>query len=253
MFSDLKKKNYYLFSLILLLIIAIMLVYNFLYLQEIEKNRNIKVVNEVTEIREVEKKIAIPCIKCNSEKGNSHIQEINGVKHHHYIVPDSEFDNNIGTLKTTTTDLFRNGGVPTLMHKFIKKLNPNYEGWIGLFPSFNENINKYNENVNCLRIMTEIKYPPMDLVGIYFDKGTRFGGNDTSKDWDKYTFDEVVKETNGAENVYYFWRTHNMFEKFFEAIKTRKGEKINQINPQLNKPRCPSFAKVLTQEDINKL
>jgi hypothetical protein len=70
MFSDLKKKKLYLFSFILLLIIGIMLVYNFLYLQEIEKNRNIKVVNEVTEIREVEKKIPIPCIKCNAKNGN---------------------------------------------------------------------------------------------------------------------------------------------------------------------------------------
>nr|WP_011178421.1 hypothetical protein [Beet leafhopper transmitted virescence phytoplasma]AAR84209.1 unknown [Beet leafhopper transmitted virescence phytoplasma] len=249
MFPDSKNKNFYFLNSILLLIIAIMTAYNFLYLQEIDKNKDIKVINEVTEIKEIEKKIPIPCLKCNANT-NTHIQEINGVKHHHYIVPDSEFKEN-GFLKNNCDSVFQRDLKPTLMHSFIKKLNPNYRGWICWTPSFNEN------NNNKLKIMTEIKHPPLDLVGIYFDKGTRFSGDDgNNDDWDKYTFDEVVKATNGAENVYYFWRTSNMFETYKNEMYTNKSWcsiKIDSNNPKPNKPHCPPFAKVLTQEDIDNL
>nr|WP_011178416.1 hypothetical protein [Beet leafhopper transmitted virescence phytoplasma]AAR84204.1 unknown [Beet leafhopper transmitted virescence phytoplasma] len=249
MFSDSKNKNFYFLNSILLLIIAIITAYNFLYLKEIDKNKDIKVINEVTEIREIEKKIAIPCLKCGTNT-NTHIQEINGVKHHHYIVPDSEFKEDGIIKKDCSYIVFEPDEKPTLMHKFIKKLNPNYTGWVCWTPSF-------NENNTDLRIMTEIKHPPMDLVGIYFDKGTRFSGDDENdKDWDKYTFGEVVKATNGAENVYYFWRTPNMLEKYLQKMTSDSAyQKIynRKQHPQSNKPHCPPFAKFLTQEDIDNL
>nr|WP_011178420.1 hypothetical protein [Beet leafhopper transmitted virescence phytoplasma]AAR84208.1 unknown [Beet leafhopper transmitted virescence phytoplasma] len=259
MLPDSKNKNFYFLVLILLLIIAIMAAYNFLYLKKIDENKDIKVIDEVTEVKEIEKKVPISCIKCDGEKSKEtqenivnikgNIQEINGVKHHHYIVPDSEFDDE-GIITNACNQLFKffGGWKPTLMHSFIKKLNPNYNGWIGDFPSFNENIDK--------PIGTQIKYPPMDLVGIYFDKGTRFISDKGVESWNTYTFDEVVKATNGAENVYYFWRTPNMFNKFFKnkfKHQEYKRVKIDPNDPHLNHPHCPLFAKVLTQEDIDNL
>ncbi|WP_373402639.1 collagen-like protein [Candidatus Phytoplasma solani] len=180
---------------------------------------------------------------------NSHIEIINGVKHHHYIVPDSEFKKNDGLLNNAVKKVYKENLQPTLMHQFIKKINPDYDGWICCTPSFNEKNDGHN-----LDIMTEIKHPPFDLVGIFFDKGTRFSGSNDMTDWDKYTFDEVIKATNGAENVYYFWRgTSKMslaFERFVISISYID---IKKLNPELNKPRCPSFAKLLTQEDIDRL
>ncbi|MDV3167221.1 MAG: hypothetical protein Q8784_02270 [Vigna little leaf phytoplasma] len=70
--------------------------------------------------------------------------------------------------------------------------------------------------------------------------------------WDEYTFDEVVKATDGVENVYYFWRTPLM-ANIFNSTLIIDVIKINPNDPQSNAPRCPSFAKLLTQADIDNL
>ncbi|MDV3196175.1 MAG: hypothetical protein Q8885_01430 [Candidatus Phytoplasma stylosanthis] len=207
-----------------------------------QENKELK--NKISELeKEIER------LKNKNQTTSSHIEVINGVKHHHYIVPDSEFDNGKYSGRITNTcqqNLFQENVKPNLMQKFIKKINPNYDGWICWSPSFNEEERQSS-------IQTEIKYPPKDLVGIFFDKGKRYLGNNDCDDWDKYTFDEVIKETNGAENVYYFWRTPEMSNLFYKSLNVMKDRKINPQDPQSNKPRCPSFAKLLTQEDIDNL
>ncbi|MDV3167220.1 MAG: hypothetical protein Q8784_02265 [Vigna little leaf phytoplasma] len=78
----------------------------------------------------------------------SHIEVINGVKHHHYIVPDSEFDSN-GFIKGKCKEVFvKNEFPPTLVHKFIKKLNPKYDGWICWSPSFNVGTESFFIKIN---------------------------------------------------------------------------------------------------------
>ncbi|CCP88670.1 hypothetical protein, partial sequence, partial [Candidatus Phytoplasma solani] len=189
---------------------------------------------------------------------NSHIKIINGVKHHHYIVPDSEFDSR-GLVNNNCESVYIKHLQPNLMHQFVKKINPDYNGWICWCPSFNETLKTntyFTEAINFsmnAAIVTEIKHPPLDLVGIYFDKGTRFSGHDIRSDWDKYTFDEVIKATNGAENVYCFWRTSEMALAFERYVISISSYKYKKLNPEVNKPRCPSFAKLLTQEDIDRL
>ncbi|MFG6084749.1 MAG: AYWB SAP65-like protein [Candidatus Phytoplasma solani] len=189
---------------------------------------------------------------------NSHIEIIKGVNYYHYIVPDSEFDSG-GLANNICEYVYIDHSQPNLMHQFIKKINPDYNGWICWCPSFNETLKTntyFTEDLNFpmnAAIVTEIKHPPFDLVGIYFDKGTRFSGHNIRSDWDKYTFDEVIKATNGAENVYCFWRTSEMALAFERYVNMYSLDGNRKLNPELNKPRCPSFAKLLTQEDIDRL
>ncbi|MDV3202768.1 MAG: hypothetical protein Q8901_02390 [Candidatus Phytoplasma stylosanthis] len=219
-------------------------------IKELEKeNKELK--NKISELEKEIKRLLkeIERLKNkNQTTTSSHIEVINGVKHHHYIVPDSAFDKK-GEMKNSCElfkNMYRKDLEPNLMQQFIQKINPNYNGWICWSPSFNE------EEITS-DIQTEIKYPPKDLVGIFFDKGERYLGNNEKDDWDKYTFDEVIKETNGAENVYYFWRTPEISDLFYKCVISSKEKKINKQDPESNKPRCPSFAKLLTQEDIDNL
>ncbi|WP_323847961.1 MAG: hypothetical protein Q2306_02505 (plasmid) [Phytoplasma sp.] len=277
------QKNKIFISIILIFLLIIMLLtsYILISMKHIEDNRkDIEINNETISdnIQIVEKKIPVtlPCPNCvvnkkikelfqqiekiqaSKEITNTEKQkQINQIqeeiiennfktKFHHYIVPDSEFESKYYDLKNITWELFiNNPEKATLMHKFIKKLNPEYKGWICSNPSFNENNDK-------VRIMTEVKHPPCDLVGIYFDKGKRFNGDDTDLDWDKYTYDEVIKATSGAENVYIFWRTREMANKFIQKVlNTQKF--IDPNKRELNGFLCPSNAKLLTEQDIENL
>ncbi|MGL9687968.1 MAG: hypothetical protein ACQBVK_04380 [Candidatus Phytoplasma sp. TWB_XP] len=52
-------------------------------------------------------------------------------------MPDSEFMQD-GTLKNSETHMFYMENLkPTLMHKIIYKIQPQYDGWVVCSPSFN--------------------------------------------------------------------------------------------------------------------
>ncbi|MDO8054210.1 effector protein, partial ['Opuntia sp.' phytoplasma] len=58
----------------------------------------------------------------------------------------------------------------------------------------------YNGTVATSAIMWTIKNPHHNLLGVYFDDGTR------DDEDDKYTLEDLKKMGNGASNMYIFWQ-----------------------------------------------
>ncbi|QTX02872.1 putative secreted protein, SAP05-like [Candidatus Phytoplasma luffae] len=58
----------------------------------------------------------------------------------------------------------------------------------------------YNGNIADFAIMWKIKTPPHNLLGVFFDNGTR------SDEDNQYTLEELKQMGNGAQNMYIFWQ-----------------------------------------------
>ncbi|GLH60543.1 SVM family protein [Paulownia witches'-broom phytoplasma] len=58
----------------------------------------------------------------------------------------------------------------------------------------------YNGNIATSAIMWKIKNPPHNLLGVYFDNGTK------DDEDDKYTLEDLKQMGNGASNMYIFWQ-----------------------------------------------
>ncbi len=172
-----------------------------------------------------------------------YIQTVNGKKHYHFILPDSEFMED-GTLKNSETHVYMENLKPTLMHKIIYKIQPQYDGWIARFPSFN---GQDLSGVFLYSVMTGIKTPPLDLVGIFFE--SPFDKYDVG-DWNKYTLDDILQMKNESQNIYFFWRTPKMTNIYKKYHLFKPGNE--KYHPTFNKPRSPQNSLILTEEFIDK-
>ncbi|MBT1576663.1 hypothetical protein KEC49_00565 ['Elaeagnus angustifolia' witches'-broom phytoplasma] len=172
-----------------------------------------------------------------------YIQTVNDKKHYHFIVPDSEFMQD-GTLKNSETHVYMENLKPTLMHKIIYKIQPQYDGWVACFPSFN---GQDLAGAFLYSVMTGIKTPPLDLVGIYFE--SPFDKFDIS-DWNKYTLDDILQMKNESQNIYFFWRSPKMTNIYKKYHLFKPGKE--KYHPTLNKPISPQNALMLTEEFIDK-
>ncbi|ABC65446.1 conserved hypothetical protein [Aster yellows witches'-broom phytoplasma AYWB] len=172
-----------------------------------------------------------------------YIQTVNGKKHYHFILPDSEFMQD-GTLKNSETHVYMENLKPTLMHQMICKIQPQYDGWIACFPSFN---GQDLSGVFLYSVMTGIKTPPLDLVGIYFE--SPFDNFDVG-DWNKYTLDDILQMKNESQNIYFFWRTPKMTNIYKKYHLFKPGKE--KYHPTFNKPRSPQNSLMLTEEFIDK-
>ncbi|MGE9276290.1 MAG: SVM family protein [Candidatus Phytoplasma pruni] len=59
---------------------------------------------------------------------------------------------------------------------------------------------RYNGNIEEFAIIWKIKNPPRNLLGVFFDNGTR------DDEDDKYTLEDLKNMGNGAQNMYIFWK-----------------------------------------------
>ncbi|WP_034172309.1 SVM family protein [Chrysanthemum yellows phytoplasma] len=59
---------------------------------------------------------------------------------------------------------------------------------------------RYNGNIEEFAIIWKIKNPPHNLLGVFFDNGTR------DDEDDKYILKELKQMGNGAKNMYIFWQ-----------------------------------------------
>ncbi|MEC4559050.1 MAG: effector protein ['Conium maculatum' witches'-broom phytoplasma] len=58
----------------------------------------------------------------------------------------------------------------------------------------------YNADLDQFSIVWKIKDPLPNLLGVFFDNGTRFDEDN------KYTLEELKNMGNGAKNMYIFWK-----------------------------------------------
>ncbi|MGM1458962.1 MAG: effector protein [Columbia Basin potato purple top phytoplasma] len=59
---------------------------------------------------------------------------------------------------------------------------------------------RYNGNIEEFAMIWKIKNPPRNLLGVFFDNGTR------DDEDDKYILEELKQMGNGAKNMYIFWQ-----------------------------------------------
>ncbi len=59
---------------------------------------------------------------------------------------------------------------------------------------------RYNGNIAEFAIIWKIKNLPRNLLGVFFDNGTR------DDEDDKYTLEDLKNMGNGAQNMYIFWQ-----------------------------------------------
>ncbi|WP_341833639.1 SAP05-like protein [Candidatus Phytoplasma asteris] len=59
---------------------------------------------------------------------------------------------------------------------------------------------RYNGNITEFAMIWKIKNPPLNLLGVFFDDGTR------DDEDDKYILEELKQIGNGAKNMYIFWQ-----------------------------------------------
>nr|ABU55743.1 hypothetical protein precursor [Potato witches'-broom phytoplasma] len=65
---------------------------------------------------------------------------------------------------------------------------------------FTLTVPRYNGNIEEFAIIWKIKNPPHNLLGVFFDNGTR------DDEDDKYILEELKQMGNGAKNMYIFWQ-----------------------------------------------
>ncbi|MEC4558638.1 MAG: SVM family protein ['Conium maculatum' witches'-broom phytoplasma] len=81
----------------------------------------------------------------------------------------------------------------------ILKKNPSFQKYF----DFKQEKPCYNANLAEASVMWQIKNPPTNLLGVYFD------GFATRSDEDKqYTLEELKQMGNGSKNMYIFWKNN---------------------------------------------
>ncbi|MBP5835740.1 hypothetical protein [Candidatus Phytoplasma meliae] len=85
---------------------------------------------------------------------------------------------------------------------YIKKhIHPSFWGIVSRYPCYNsETIATYP----CL--LCRIKDSPLGLLGVYFDNGQR---DPSFKGEIKYNLSDLKKMSNGAQNMYIFWKSNS--------------------------------------------
>ncbi|MFB5029568.1 MAG: hypothetical protein WJU30_00101 [Candidatus Phytoplasma pruni] len=98
--------------------------------------------------------------------------------------PNEEFIGDMRIVNTTFSDINR-----------IKYFQP-----FSQYFDFKISVPCYNGNIAEFAIMWKIKNPPRNLLGVFFDNGTR------DDEDDKYTLEDLKQMGNGAKNMYIFWQ-----------------------------------------------
>ncbi|PQP79728.1 effector protein [Candidatus Phytoplasma phoenicium] len=98
--------------------------------------------------------------------------------------PNEELVGNMRIVNVTFSDINR-----------IKDFQPFLQ-----YFDFTLNGPRYNGNIEEFAMIWKIKNPPHNLLGVFFDNGTR------DDEDDKYTLEDLKQMGNGAKNMYIFWQ-----------------------------------------------
>ncbi|CAP18649.1 conserved hypothetical protein [Candidatus Phytoplasma mali] len=100
------------------------------------------------------------------------------------VLPEAEFVGNMRIVNSTVTDM----GVLEKHASFSEYFD------------FKQPNACYNGNLGEFGIMWKIKNAPHNLLGVFFDDGTRIDEDD------RFTLEELKQMGNGAQNMYIFWQ-----------------------------------------------